>query len=865
LPQTDVNPKALVPSDRILCAHEIRGLTDKPDQPPAEMNLLPSVLLCLPWVILTSVGFSQTAPATPATPGSKAVTAEETRKAAAAVAAGATSPNQPPNAAARGEEALQLSAFEVREETGSGYATSSSMTVSRIATKNTEVPVSAIVINEKLIEDTLAVGIEETFNLISGMHHGNAGTGNQENNDFSLRGYTGSTASRDGVDDSLFTGAGGFDYSFVERIEVVKGPNGILYGSHMPGGVVNIVSKRPRARAFTKLSAMAGSWGFWRGEVDTSQFIDKNKRFAYRISGAVSNTRGPIDWPGDPRLGYRGINSSILYRGKTGLEVWLWTAFVRDSSSRAKHVVPGFATSAPVSASVAGPTGIPLYDETVLSGGAGQNLIHAYSQVNTDTYELGASKSLKFGPISLDARLIGRYRNQLSDASRVRATPDNKYLDAAGNLLNTGLDNRFTQISTVQGKIASIYRERFQYDHRPVWRRDHNYGLDLNFTYNTWFVRHQTLIAGTYSVGHIDSDNSNYVVNNAALLQSYGFQTVGNLGRVFTYPISRVVYDIDREAVMANANAPSLQRTLTDNETYGIGFMQRMAVLKNRVILVAGGRIQRVESNQGTWNFTQGGVPTRNRQEKTSKKPGLSGLVKFYQGEFGEAMAFANFNQTYTPVFTVDQRLATFGEKFPDRVAKANEFGVKLDLNRSRIVATASVFNNEETNYLRTLRDDDLGTITGRPDQNYQAPVGTRTSKGFEMDVNFKLWNGFEAIVSYGKVDTTLADGRRAEAIPYDTAGALLNYRWRTGRLKGFSAAYNYSHWGKSRLNSRTYWEIDGGERHNLIFGYRWGRADIRLRIENVLDVRDPQPSSFDQSIAITNPINYRLGYTLTF
>ena len=142
------------------------------------------------------------------------------------------------------------------------------------------------------------------------------------------------------MDDSLFTGAGGFDYSFVERIEVVKGPNGILYGTHMPGGVVNIVSKRPRAKSFTKFSAMGGSWGFWRGEIDTSQFIDKNKRFSYRISGAVSNTRGPIDWPGDPKLGFRGINSSVLYRSRTGLEVWFYSAFIRDSSSRAKHVVP---------------------------------------------------------------------------------------------------------------------------------------------------------------------------------------------------------------------------------------------------------------------------------------------------------------------------------------------------------------------------------------------------------------------------------------------------------------------------------------------------------------------------------------------
>jgi hypothetical protein len=50
-----------------------------------------------------------------------------------------------------------------------------------------------------------------------------------------------------------------------------------------------------------------------------------------------------------------------------------------------------------------------------------------------------------------------------------------------------------------------------------------------------------------------------------------------------------------------------------------------------------------------------------------------------------------------------------------------------------------------------------------------------------------------------------------------------------------------------------------------MIFGYQWKNSNIRLRIENIFDVRDPEPSTFDQSIGITNPINYRLGYTLTF
>ena len=764
------------------------------------------------------------------------------------------------------EESIRLSAFQVTERTGDGYAEIAS-TVSRVAIRNTEIPISALVINEKLISDTMAVGVEDTFNLISGLHHGNAGTGNQENNNFSLRGYGGTTAQRDGVDDSLFNSSGGFDYMFVERLEVVKGPNGILYGSHSPGGVINIISKRPLPVAFTKVSAMAGSFGFLRGEVDTSQFIDKQHRFSYRIAAAVTKVDGPINFPGDPKKGFRGINPSVMFRSKSGWDVWFWTAFIRDSSSRAKHVTPAFATSAPISATIPGPTGAPLIDRTVIAGGAGQNLIHSYSQVNTDSYELGTSRSFTFGPITLDARLLGRYRSQLNDGSRVRATSNNQYLDANGILLNTGSDNRFTPVQNVQGKIAYIYRQRFQYDSNPAYNTAHNYGLDLNFSYDTWKVHHQTLISATYGLNHDDIDNSNYVVQNLAgstsVLDAFGYESVNGLTRVYTYPIARVKFDLNRETAIAKANALNLNRNLSDSETAGVGLMQRASFLDSRVILVAGGRLQKVESETGRWNFATQSVPSYTLAEKTSRKPGFAGLVKVYKGELGEAMAFANFNQTYTPVFSTDNRIATRGNKFPDRVAMANEYGVKFNLLRSRLVLTASIYDNKETNYLVTFIDSD-GTITGVKDQGYQVPSGTRTNKGFDIDLNYQF-GSLDVLISYGKVTPRLADGRFADAMPFDTAAALLTYRFRKGWSKGFTASYIYNHWGESSLNSRTYWIIPGGDRHSGVVGYRWHNTDIRLRVENLFDVRDPQPSSFDQSVGITNPRSVRFSITQNF
>ena len=140
--------------------------------------------------------------------------------------------------------AVVLSPFEVTEESVRGYATTSSTSASRVAVPVTELPSSLITINEQLIADTLAVTPEEVLNLVGGMSAMND-TRSQEGNSFALRGYTQTGAQRDGFDDMLFGANGGFDFAFVERMEISKGPNGSLNGEMSPGGSLNLVGKRP--------------------------------------------------------------------------------------------------------------------------------------------------------------------------------------------------------------------------------------------------------------------------------------------------------------------------------------------------------------------------------------------------------------------------------------------------------------------------------------------------------------------------------------------------------------------------------------------------------------------------------------------
>jgi iron complex outermembrane receptor protein len=71
----------------------------------------------------------------------------------------------------------------------------------------------------------------------------------------------------------------------LERVEVIKGPSSVLYGQSTPGGLVNMVSKRPTLAPVRQLEVQLGSHSRRQAAFDIGGTIDADGTWSYRLVG----------------------------------------------------------------------------------------------------------------------------------------------------------------------------------------------------------------------------------------------------------------------------------------------------------------------------------------------------------------------------------------------------------------------------------------------------------------------------------------------------------------------------------------------------------------------------------------------------
>lgn len=166
-----------------------------------------------------------------------------------------------------------------------GYRALTAMSASKTATPIGELPQSIQVIPKELLRDQGSLGIGEALQNVSGVQ----GTMRLQPPAYDATLIRGFIAEQwvDGL--PVYFNTGFRDaLANVERIEVLKGPNAILYGggNGAPvGGAVNIISKLPTGEAKGEVGLKFGSNSYLRPTFDIDQPISKDGTVLFRVTG----------------------------------------------------------------------------------------------------------------------------------------------------------------------------------------------------------------------------------------------------------------------------------------------------------------------------------------------------------------------------------------------------------------------------------------------------------------------------------------------------------------------------------------------------------------------------------------------------
>ncbi|KJO37377.1 TonB-dependent siderophore receptor [Enterobacter roggenkampii] len=166
-------------------------------------------------------------------------------------------------------------------EATNGYQPLNTSTATLTTMPMLDIPQVVNTVSDQVLEDQHATTLDEALYNVSNVVQTNTLGGTQDA--FVRRGFG---ANRDGsiMTNGLRTVLPRSFNAATERVEVLKGPASTLYGILDPGGLINVVTKRPEKTFGGSLSATTSSFGGGTGQVDVTGPID-GTRLAYRLTG----------------------------------------------------------------------------------------------------------------------------------------------------------------------------------------------------------------------------------------------------------------------------------------------------------------------------------------------------------------------------------------------------------------------------------------------------------------------------------------------------------------------------------------------------------------------------------------------------
>jgi len=597
-----------------------------------------------------------------------------------------------------------------------------STSIAKMPLKNLENPQMYTSINQQILKEQLVYDVSDALKNVPGIvkMQGSPGRAGDGSFYYNLRGFPTRVSMVDGVP---ATTNSEIDPADIERIDVIKGPSGTLYGGAVTsfGGLINVVTKKPKDYFGGEVSYLLGS---------------------YNLNRVTADVYGPIT---DSRKTLFRLNAAYQYQNG-----------FRDSEFRKSMFVA--------------PTlSYQVNDRLKFNLGA---QIYTYEGTNTPIIFLPRNrKFIATTPDELGFDWKKSYSNNdmtlKSPSINVKAEVNYKISDQWSSQTLLSRNYRKTeglyQYQFMRGVTSDELLER-----NVQWQNSEGASTSVQQNFNGEFkigtVKNKVLVGLDYLNQSLNNNHSPITV-----FDNVDAKSLAGYGTISKDLALKRIQDFTEAAIKAG-KLPLVRNTASSN-IYGAYFSDALYIT-DRLITLVSLRFDHYESkgqldlntniNTGTFN-----------QNAWSPKVGLS-----YQIFKERLSAYANYMNGFSNTAPVSQPLADYSGDFKPQRSNQWEVGVKGNLWRNKVNFTVGYYDILVDNMLRTdavVRDGKNYTITIQD--------GEQRSKGIEIETILNPIQGLNVMAGYSYNDSkfvkaaSTVDGRRpSSAGPANVFNSWISY-----------------------------------------------------------------------------------------
>ena len=546
------------------------------------------------------------------------------------------------------------------------------------------------------------------------------------------------------------------DNSALERVEVLKGAAGLLFGAASPGGVLNYVYKAPQQDSAYSVDITAGEFDRYRADLDATGALIADV-LSYRFT-----------------LGFERNNS--------------WQDFVYYDE---------LAPTLQLQARLGERTGLYLLAESIAVDSNPSNQDTVFTNGRTGT------------PIELPIKTYLGHANDYSEekTEQLQLTLNHQFTPGLGLMAQfgsntTGREQGNTGYMGFGGPpTAAGDVRRFQFDQRRS--SDGRYAaFHLTWAGDAWGLAHKAL------VGVNASENEMFNINGFSMLSApfAGPFVPGGVLPAFT---SVNIYNpvITEYPHLRNfASSPPFSHLRWVYKDRGLNLQDLVSYAPWNIKVLLGLRYSESELSFNKDTLHSGAQRPDPRKSSSADKwiPRL-GVMWSATSAFD---VFANYGESFNPQFNVAQgpnnTLLTdpeIGEQF--------EAGIRLRPFDERLSIALSAYQLRRRNVVRPNPD-----VT-----NTSVLDGEQQSRGVELDIAGRLTDAIEMYLSYAYIDTEILraaraadNGARFVAIPRHKL--VFWTEWNVSN--GYSIAYGFDYQDAHNADLAGAAVVDGRSLHEL-------------------------------------------------